>query len=95
MREWPKVARRRASRAGKSSTRWKMSYDSEPQLLHEEVSAQPSLWRYVARVQCSLQRQREATACEARESQLLRRYGWYLMLEETRLDTASPTGVKG
>ena len=44
---------------------------------------------------CSLQRKRESTASGARESKLLGRYCRDLVLEETRLDTASPTGVEG
>ena len=38
---------------------------------------------------------RESTASGANEGELLRRYWKDLMLEETRLDTMSPTGVEG
>ena len=44
-RVWPKMARRRGSSTGQSSTRCERSCGSEPQLLHEGVSAQPILWR--------------------------------------------------
>ena len=39
--------------------------------------------------------ERESTASGARESKLLRKHWMDLMLKETRLDAASPTGVKG
>ena len=42
---WPKMARRRGSSTGQSSTRCERSCGSEPQLLHEGVSARPTLWR--------------------------------------------------
>ena len=44
---------------GQSITKWKMTSDMEPQLLHEDVLALPILWRYAARrVLCPLQRKR-------------------------------------
>ena len=42
---WPKMARRRGSSTGQSSTRCERSCGSEPQLLHEGVLARPTLWR--------------------------------------------------
>ena len=42
---WPKMARRRGSSTGQSSTRCERSCGSEPQLLQEGVSARPTLWR--------------------------------------------------
>ena len=42
---WPKMSRRRGSSTGQSSTRCERSCGSEPQLLHEGVSARPILWR--------------------------------------------------
>ena len=42
---WPKMARRRGSSTGQSSTRCERSCGSEPQLLYEGVSARPTLWR--------------------------------------------------
>ena len=44
-RVWPKMARRRGSSTGHPSTRCERSCGSEPQLLHEGVSARPTLWR--------------------------------------------------
>ena len=44
-RVWLKMARRRGSSTGQSSTRCERSCGSEPQLLHEGVSARPTLWR--------------------------------------------------
>ena len=44
-RVWPNMARHRGSSTGQSSTRCERSCGSEPQLLHEEVSARPTLWR--------------------------------------------------
>ena len=43
---------------------------------------------------CSIS-ERESTASGARENKLLGRHWRDLMLEETRLDTTSPSGVKG
>ena len=90
------MASHRESSTGQFSTKWKMSYNSEPQLLHEEVLAQPNLWVHAPRrVLCPLQRKRESTASGTREGKLLKRYWRDLMLEETRLDTVSPTDVEG
>ena len=73
-----KMARRKESRTGQLSTRGKISCDSEPQLLHEEVSASKILWKYVSRRILK----KESTTSGARESKLLRGCGRDLILEK-------------